>query len=177
KNRSLVMTSMPTEKQEIVFQLVRNLGGFTVVDNVCESTTHVVSGSPRRTLNVLLGIARGCWILSFEWIMWCLEHRQWVPEEPYELSDHFPAAPICRLQQHLSAGEHQQDLFQHQLPMFVSPHSQPPCSSLTELIQLCGGTVCRSVRQAGIFIGEYNGKKPEGSCSLSEQWILGKMAN
>ncbi|XP_043111682.1 microcephalin isoform X2 [Puntigrus tetrazona] len=93
KNRSLVMTSMPTEKQEIVFQLVRNLGGFTVVDNVCESTTHVVSGSPRRTLNILLGIARGCWILSFEWILWCLEHRQWVPEEPYELSDHFPAAP------------------------------------------------------------------------------------
>ncbi|XP_051772790.1 microcephalin isoform X9 [Ctenopharyngodon idella] len=172
KNRSLVMTSMPTEKQEVVFQLVRNLGGFTVVDNVCESTTHVVSGSPRRTLNILLGIARGCWILSFEWILWCLEHRQWVPEEPYELSDHFPAAPICRLQQHLSAGEHQQDLFQKELPMFVSPHSQPPCSSLTELIQLCGGTVCRSVRQAGICIGEYNGKKPEGSLSLSEQWIL-----
>ncbi|XP_058650843.1 microcephalin [Onychostoma macrolepis] len=172
KNRSLVMTSMPTEKQEVVFQLVRNLGGFTVVDNVCESTTHVVSGSPRRTLNILLGIARGCWILSFEWILWCLEHRQWVPEEPYELSDHFPAAPICRLQQHLSAGEHQQDLFQHQRPMFVSPHSQPPCNSLTELIQLCGGTVCRSVRQAGIFIGQYNGKKTEGSCSLSEQWIL-----
>ncbi|KAI7805229.1 hypothetical protein IRJ41_002315 [Triplophysa rosa] len=79
---------------------------------------------------------------------------------------------ICRLQQHLSAGEHQQDLFQDQPPMFVSPHSQPPCSSLTELIQLCGGTVCRSVRQAGICIGEYNGKKPEGSRSLSEQWVL-----
>ncbi len=55
-------------KQEVVFQLVRNLGGFTVVDIVCESTTHVVSGSPRRTLNILLGIARGCWILSFEWV-------------------------------------------------------------------------------------------------------------
>ncbi|XP_052007646.1 microcephalin-like [Xyrauchen texanus] len=172
KYRSLVMTSMPTEKQEVVFQLVRTLGGFTVVDDVCESTTHVVSGSPRRTLNVLLGIARGCWILSFEWILWCLEHRQWVPEEPYELSDHFPAAPICRLQQHLSAGEHQQDLFQDQPLMFVSPHSQPPCSSLTELIQLCGGTVCRSVRQAGICIGEYKGKKPDGSRSLSEQWVL-----
>ncbi|XP_056617296.1 microcephalin isoform X2 [Triplophysa dalaica] len=172
KNRSLVMTSMPTEKQEVVFQLIRSLGGFTVVDNVCESTTHVVAASPRRTLNILLGIARGCWILSFEWILWCLEHRQWVPEEPYELSDHFPAAPICRLQQHLSAGEHQQDLFQDQPPMFVSPHSQPPCSSLTELIQLCGGTVCRSVRQAGICIGEYIGKKPEGSHSLTEQWVL-----
>nr|XP_055026443.1 microcephalin isoform X1 [Misgurnus anguillicaudatus] len=172
KNRSLVMTSMPTEKQEVVFQLIRSLGGFAVVDEVCESTTHVVSGSPRRTLNILLGIARGCWILSFEWILWCLEHRQWVPEEPYELSDHFPAAPICRLQQHLSAGEHQQDLFQDQPPMFVSPYSQPPCSSLSELIQLCGGTVCRSVRQAGICIGDYKGKKPEESHSLSEQWVL-----
>ncbi|KAF7710923.1 microcephalin [Silurus meridionalis] len=172
KNRTLVMTSMPTEKQQTVLQVVNSLGGFTVVDMVCESTTHVVSGSPRRTLNILLGIARGCWILSFEWILWCLEHRQWVPEEPYELSDHFPAAPICRLQQHLSAGEHQQDLFREQPLIFVSSVSQPPCHSLTELIQLCGGSVCRSVRQASICIGEYRGKKPEGTRCLSEQWIL-----
>ncbi|XP_076830428.1 microcephalin [Brachyhypopomus gauderio] len=172
KNRTLVMTSMPTEKQQMVIQVVDSLGGFTVVDTVCESTTHVVSGSPRRTLNVLLGIARGCWILSFEWILWCLEHRQWVPEEPYELSDHFPAAPICRLQQHLSAGEHQQDLFQDQPLMFVAPLSQPPSHSLGELIQLCGGAVSRTVRQAGLCIGEYKGKKPEGTKCLSERWIL-----
>lgn len=55
-------------KQQMVLQVVNSLGGFTVVDTVCESTTHVVSGSPRRTLNILLGIARGCWILSFEWV-------------------------------------------------------------------------------------------------------------
>lgn len=55
-------------KQQTVYQVVNCLGGFTVVDSVCESTTHVVSGSPRRTLNILFGIARGCWILSFEWV-------------------------------------------------------------------------------------------------------------
>ncbi|CAG6017399.1 unnamed protein product, partial [Menidia menidia] len=90
--RTLVMTSMPTEKQHTVVQVVKALGGFSIVDRVCESTTHVVSGGHRRTLNILLGIARGCWILSFEWILWCLEQRQWIPEEPYELSDQFPAA-------------------------------------------------------------------------------------
>ncbi|MCI4376757.1 hypothetical protein PGIGA_G00192140 [Pangasianodon gigas] len=79
---------------------------------------------------------------------------------------------ICRLQQHLSAGEHQQDLFRDQPLMFVSSLSQPPCHSLTELVQLCGGAVCRSVRQASICIGEYKGKKPEGTKCLSEQWIL-----
>uniref|UniRef100_A0A667XYF2 Microcephalin 1 n=1 Tax=Myripristis murdjan TaxID=586833 RepID=A0A667XYF2_9TELE len=170
--RTLVMTSMSTEKQHTVVQVVKTLGGFSIEDRVCESTTHVVSGGHRRTLNILLGIARGCWILSFEWILWCLEQRQWIPEEPYELSDYFPAAPICRLQQHLSAGEHQQDLFQDQPAMFVSQHSQPPTQSLVELIQLCGGTVCKTVRQAGICIGKYSGRRPEGNRMLSEQWVL-----
>ncbi|XP_049927315.1 microcephalin isoform X3 [Epinephelus moara] len=170
--RTLVMTSMPTEKQHTVAQVVTTLGGFSIVDRVCESTTHVLSGSDRRTLNILLGIARGCWILSFEWILWCLEQRQWIPEEPYELSEQFPAAQICRLQRHLSAGEHQQDLFQGQPAIFVSQHSQPPTQSLVELIQLCGGTVCKTVRQAGICIGKYSGRRPEGSRILSEQWVL-----
>lgn len=84
---------------------------------------------------------------------------------------------ICRLQQHLSAGEHQQDLFRDQPPIFVSSLSQPPCASLTELIQLCGGAVCRGVRQASICIGKYKGKKPEGTKCLSEQWILGKRSS
>ncbi|KAM9804185.1 microcephalin [Neosynchiropus ocellatus] len=170
--RTLVMTSMPSEKQQVVVQLVKALGGFLIVDGVCDSTTHVVSGSDRRTLNILLGIARGCWILSYEWILWCLEHRKWIPEEPYELSEQFPAAQICRLQRHLSAGEHQQDLFHGQPAMYVSQQSQPPAKSLVELIQLCGGTVCKTVRQAGICIGKYSGRRPEGSRILSEQWVL-----
>ncbi|XP_061142115.1 microcephalin isoform X1 [Syngnathus typhle] len=171
--RTLVMTSMPTEKQNIVAQVVKTLGGFSIADRVCQSTTHVISGEHRRTLNVLLGIARGCWILSFEWILTCLEQRQWIPEEPYELSELFPAAQICRLQRHLSSGDHhQQDLFQDQPPMFVSQHSQPPAPSMVELIQLCGGTICKTVRQAGICIGRYNGRRPVGCRILSEQWVL-----
>ena len=93
------------------------------------------------------------------------------------LMEDFPVSPkICRLQQHLSAGEHQQDLFQSLPVMFVSPLSQPPPHSLEELIRLCGGAVCRTIRRAGICIGEYRGRKPEGTRCLSEQWILGEFA-
>lgn len=84
------------------------------------------------------------------------------------------SSQICRLQRHLSAGEHQQDLFQSLPAIFVSQHSQPPTQSLVELIQLCGGTVCKTVRQAGICIGRYSGRRPEGSRILSEQWVLGE---
>ncbi|KAM9562597.1 microcephalin isoform 13-T14 [Guaruba guarouba] len=170
--RTLVMTSMSSEKQNTVIQVVDKLGGFLFSDDVCETTSHVVTGSPRRTLNVLLGIARGCWIVSYEWVLWSLELGHWISEEPYELSSSFPAAPVCRLQRHLSTGKYQQNLFSNQPVMFVSPTSQPPCKKLIELIQLSGGKVCNTLRQAKICIGKNPGKKYEEIKCLSEKWVL-----
>ncbi|KAM4771069.1 microcephalin, partial [Rhinophrynus dorsalis] len=170
--RSLVMTSMCSEKQNAIIQVVKKFGGFVFSDHVCETTTHVIAGSPRRTLNIILGIARGCWILSYDWVLWSLEHGHWIPEEPYELSDHFPAALICRLQRHLSAGEYQQDLLSSLPTVFISPCSQPPCDKLSEVVQLCGGKVCKAVRQAKICIGEFTGKRPQDALNVSEKWLL-----
>ncbi|NXQ66114.1 MCPH1 protein, partial [Quiscalus mexicanus] len=170
--RTLVMTSMSSEKQNTVIQVVKKLGDFLFSNEVCETTSHVVTGSPRRTLNVMLGIARGCWIVSYEWVLWSLELGHWISEEPYELSSSFPAAPICRLQRHLSTGKYQQNLFSNQPVMFVSPTSQPPCKKLIELIQLAGGKICKALRQAKICIGKKPGKKYKEIMSLSEKWIL-----
>nr|XP_047933997.1 microcephalin isoform X2 [Anser cygnoides] len=170
--RTLVMTSMSPEEQNAVIQVVNKLGDFLFSNVVCETTSHVVTGSPRRTLNVMLGIARGCWIVSYEWVLWSLEVGHWISEEPYELSSNFPAAPICRLQRHLSTGNYQQNLFSNQPVMFVSPTSQPPCKNLIELIQLSGGKVCKALRQAKICIGKYPGKKYQEIKCLSEKWIL-----
>ncbi|KAM4903272.1 microcephalin [Sylvia borin] len=170
--RTLVMTSMSSEEQNIVIQVVKKLGDFLFSNEVCETTSHVVTGSPRRTLNVMLGIARGCWIVSYEWVLWSLELGHWISEEPYELSSSFPAAPICRLQRHLSTGKYQQNLFSNQPVMFVSPTSQTPCKKLIELIQLAGGKICKSLRQAKICIGKKPGKKYQEIISLSEKWVL-----
>ena len=48
--------------------IVKKLGNFSVVTHVEEKTTHVILGDRRRTINVLRGIARGCWLLSLEWV-------------------------------------------------------------------------------------------------------------
>ncbi|NXO86711.1 MCPH1 protein, partial [Sitta europaea] len=170
--RTLVMTSMSSEKQNTVIQVVNKLGDFLFSNEVCETTSHVVTGSPRRTLNVMLGIARGCWIVSYEWVLWSLELGHWISEEPYELSSSFPAAPICRLQRHLSTGKYQQNLFSNQPVMFVSPTSQPPCKKLIELIQLAGGKICKALCHAEICIGKKTGKKYQEIISLSEKWVL-----
>lgn len=65
----LILLFLPfSRKQIIVVQVVDKLKGFSFAPEVCDTTTHVLAGGPRRTLNVLLGLARGCWVLAFEWV-------------------------------------------------------------------------------------------------------------
>ncbi|XP_032878183.1 microcephalin isoform X2 [Amblyraja radiata] len=170
--RTLVMTSMPSENQSIIIQIVKRFGGFQFSDNVCETTTHVVAGHTRRTLNVLFGIARGCWILSFNWILWSLEQGCWAPEESFELSTQFPAATICRFERQSTKEPYLQDLFVNQPLIFISPQSKPPAPALEKLVLLCGGQVCKTLRRTGICIGQYKGRRPAGNQHLSENWIL-----
>ncbi|XP_020037191.2 microcephalin isoform X2 [Castor canadensis] len=170
--RTLVMTSMPSEKQNIVIQVVNELKDFAFAPEVCETTTHVLAGEPLRTLNVLLGIARGCWVLSYEWVLWSLEMGHWISEEPFELSNYFPAAPVCRLERHLSTGQYQGTLFADQPMMFITPASSPPMAKLCKLILLSGGRVSPALHQASIVIGPYGGKKKATIKYLSEKWVL-----
>ena len=55
-------------EQDVVISVVKKLKGFTITDHVNDSTTHVVCGGPRRTLNILHAITRGCWIVRKEWV-------------------------------------------------------------------------------------------------------------
>ncbi|XP_004869646.1 microcephalin isoform X4 [Heterocephalus glaber] len=170
--RTLVMTSMPSEKQSVVIQVVDTLKGFSLAPEVCETTTHVLAGKPLRTLNVLLGIGRGCWVLSYEWVLWSLELGHWISEEPFELSTYFPAAPVCRLQRLSSPGQYRGTLFADQPTMFISPASSPPRAKLCELVLLCGGHISPGPRHASIFIGPYSGRRRATVQHLSEKWVL-----
>ncbi|XP_069904229.1 microcephalin isoform X5 [Oryctolagus cuniculus] len=170
--RTLVMTSMPSEKQNVIIQVVSKLKGFALAAEVCDTTTHVLAGRPARTLNVLLGLARGCWVLSYEWVLWSLELGHWISEEPFELSNYFPAAPVCRRERHMAQGQYQGTLFADQPPMFISPASSPPRAKLCELVHLCGGQISPVPSRASIFIGPHSGKKKETVVYLSEKWVL-----
>ena len=67
-NEMLLSSRIYSRDRELVVSVAQELGGFTVDSCVSESTTHVVFTQPRRTLNVLMGIARGCWLVSIDWV-------------------------------------------------------------------------------------------------------------
>lgn len=170
--RTLVMTSMPSEQQDLIIQVVSTLRGFSFAPEVCESTTHVLVGKSVRTLNVLMGIARGCWILSYQWVLLSLELGHWISEEPFELFETFPAAPICRRERHLSTQQYRGTLFANQPKMFIAPASSPPRAKLCELVLLCGGQVSPAPQLASLIIGPYKGKREARIQYLSEKWVL-----
>ncbi|KAJ1151987.1 hypothetical protein NDU88_004766 [Pleurodeles waltl] len=76
---------------------------------------------------------------------------------------------ICRLQRQLSTDEYQLGLFSGQPVMFLSATSQPPCDNLIALMQLCGGKVSKTLRQAAICVGPYNGKRSADLICVSEK--------
>ncbi|XP_066878653.1 LOW QUALITY PROTEIN: microcephalin [Kogia breviceps] len=95
--RTLVMTSMPSEKRNVVFQAVGKLKGFSLAAReVRGGPTHALAGHPaRRAQNVPRGAAGGCCVLSSERVLWSLEMGHWISEEPFKQSNYFPAAPVA----------------------------------------------------------------------------------
>ena len=84
--KELVLTSCLLEDQHMAKQMVKKLPGkATVALQVRPTTTHVISGEERRTLNMLKAIIRGCWVVSKSWLLASIEAGGWVDEEPYEL--------------------------------------------------------------------------------------------
>lgn len=53
---------------DVVAAVLKQLGGWILEPTVSPKTTHVVCGDEKRTINLLRGIAHGCWILHQEWV-------------------------------------------------------------------------------------------------------------
>ena len=80
----------------LVKHLVKTLGAFDFHDAISERTTHVVCGDARRTMNLVKGLVRGCWILSKEWVLASLESGMWLQEKKFELKEYCTASETVR---------------------------------------------------------------------------------
>lgn len=73
---SIVCTRLHSPEVHVFQQIVKKLGGFFLEDEVTCNTSHLVAGEPKRTINMLRAVARGCWILRHEWVrfgaFWCI---------------------------------------------------------------------------------------------------------
>ncbi|KAF8114992.1 hypothetical protein N665_0030s0041 [Sinapis alba] len=80
-----------TDEETSVISEFAELSGVAISRKWEPRVTHVIAsinenGSCKRTLKFMMGILEGKWILSIDWIKACMKAREYVSEEPYEIS-------------------------------------------------------------------------------------------
>ncbi|GFS66207.1 BRCA1-associated RING domain protein 1 [Trichonephila inaurata madagascariensis] len=91
KNDKLViLCSNIDEKQKEKLQKCAQMLKADIVDEFKSEVTHVITscdnmGNCTRTMKILLGILTGKWVMNFQWIEVCLEYKQKVDEEVFEV--------------------------------------------------------------------------------------------
>jgi hypothetical protein len=171
---NIVTTSCKKEDIDLVRQLANLLGGLRPSTNVSPGTSHVICGDNRRTLNILKGVALGCWVLRRDWLFACLEAERWVDEEPYEMVEFSPAVKKCRVERQAFGWTHyKSELFKDSGTIYVDRIScQAPAKDLVQLCEMAGGTTVKLARVADVVVGAGAEDTNKNYVHVDEKWIL-----
>merc|ERR1719362_593309 len=174
--KELVLTACPAEDQHMANEIVKVLPGKAKVAlQVRSSTTHVISGDERRTLNMLKAIIRGCWVVSKSWLLASIEAGGWVDEEPYELVTFSAAIKARRLEREADFLPPKCDLLTEVGPIYIGRYCKVPRKDLADLIPLAGGQTVNQLRMANVILGhDYIEELLENDkvVQISEKWLL-----
>lgn len=144
-------------------------------------------------------LIRGIWILDYNWILESMEHKEWQPEELYEMKSfskavavrafvcfiHFWASikliyfvyirfQMCRMERQLFGKNYKMNIFSELGYIFLS--NERKSRDLKEIIEMSGGVVTKNRKDAAIIIGEYVPESGENKCLLPN-WILDSITN
>ncbi|XP_012527051.1 protein PFC0760c [Monomorium pharaonis] len=158
----IVTTGLSKEDKSLVKSIVKSLGAAELELNVSKRTTHVVSTGVR-TVNLLRGIIRGCWLVTLEWILKSLENNTWLDPETFEMKHFSKAVQENRKDRQLFGLSYIPELFTACGFIHVERQTTMPCDTLKELIKTAGGHITDNTKLAKIIIGT-NG--------LKETWVI-----
>lgn len=98
-SRVILSSTLSAEQKATLDDIAAHLKDAEIVweASVTNDATHLVCGSQKRTEKVLQALAKGIWILKWNWIIESMEEGKWLPEERYEANDWFPGAKSGRL--------------------------------------------------------------------------------
>ncbi|KAK0175373.1 hypothetical protein PV327_009127 [Microctonus hyperodae] len=158
----IVSTGLCNRDKNLVKDMVKTLGGAIMDFSVTRKTTHIVTTGVR-TINLLRGIIRGCWLVKFDWIKESVKAGEWLPAEKYEI-DHFSkAVKENRRDREIFGNSYVPDLFATCGLIYIEDNTTPPKEILKELIRTAGGLITEEPKKSRIIIG-HNG--------IKENWIL-----
>ncbi|BDA45519.1 probable microcephalin at C-terminar half [Coccomyxa sp. Obi] len=141
-----------------------------------EMITHLVVGSHKRTLKVMLAIARGAWLLSAAWLTASLEAGQWQDEEDFQAEVSYSAAAA---EARLHFQQKKPSLLKGVSLYIVEPDAQTPQISTRvaalKRTAIAHGAKMTGLRSCSLCIVMHGSRRESGTSScqvVTEDWLL-----
>ncbi|KRF78450.1 uncharacterized protein Dvir_GJ18380, isoform I [Drosophila virilis] len=169
---TMVHTNMHRDQVQVIHKAIRKLRGMRLDPTVTKRTTHLVSLEPRRTLNLLRGLMRGVWIVSYKWVLESMRVGKWVNEEKYELTSFSRAVEICRTERQAFGLSYRCELFRYMETFYVSSLCRPiTFNNIKELLLLGGAKLTENRYKAKFIVGDKR-RAEDDRIYLSPLWVL-----
>ena len=141
---------------DTVHSLVQFLPSFSL-SPFSSATTHLIVAENRRTYKVLVSIARGLWVLSFQWVLASLEAREWQREEKYETYKWFSGVKTSR-ENRMKGGKGILD----GLSIFLNGRGMSlKEKELVELVEAADGKIAKNVKECDYCVSTLTATRPK----------------
>ncbi|KAI8437356.1 hypothetical protein MSG28_011697 [Choristoneura fumiferana] len=148
-------------------------------------STNVPTQLPRceipkaRTLNALLGAARGCRVLYARWVVDSLEVKKWLHHHGYEVAHLKKISQKARVERSAlgrTCSEYAYDVF-NGMRVQISPQTEQRDAAI-QLLSLCGGVVQNGgdARDGGHRTADFDVCVGNGDGEVSSKWVFDSVA-
>ncbi|XP_010056526.2 uncharacterized protein LOC104444532 isoform X2 [Eucalyptus grandis] len=180
--RIMLMDIAEDTKKAHLTKVIEGLGGVVASDG--STSTHIVTGKVRRTLNFCTALCSGAWILSPLWLKQSFREGRFVDELPYILDDKdYSLKYRSELKGAVLRGKARPRALLEGYNVCISAHVQPPIKTMTAIVIAAGGTIIRRLDKVNdpsktIFIAceedmeEALVAAKKGAWTFSSDWFM-----
>ncbi|KAG5678652.1 hypothetical protein PVAND_008308 [Polypedilum vanderplanki] len=152
-SKYICVTNMSSADKQKAQAVITKLGGI-YESEVTEKTTHVITPTQERTMNLLRGIIRACYILKPSWLDDSEKAEKFIDTTLY----HHDICNTQKIYERMVLGRNfKNQIFSHYGPFFINKDSidnQKKIEYLKEIIQKCNGTLTKNKYDAKIIISD-----------------------
>ncbi|KAL9411625.1 hypothetical protein AB3S75_045263 [Citrus x aurantiifolia] len=138
--RIMLMNIADDSKKVHLTKVIENLGGAVTSDG--STSTHVVTGKVRKTLNFLTALCSGAWIVSPCWLKESFREGRFVDESSHMLNDDdYVLKYRSELKDSVLRAKARPGGLFRGYNIIMAAHIQPPIKTLSAIVRSAGGNV------------------------------------
>ncbi|GAA0171031.1 hypothetical protein LIER_25165 [Lithospermum erythrorhizon] len=142
--RIMLMDIADDTKKSILTKIIEELGGAVTVEG--STSTHVISGKVRTTLNFCRALCSGAWILSPSWLKESFRAGKFIDEMSFVLKDeNYESKYKTELKSTVLRARANPRALLKGYDICIAAGSQPPVSNLSAITKSAGGNVIKGL--------------------------------